>query len=748
MERLPSTDVKADKNAEQSTAHSSTNERRNRKRRLHLSCGECRKKKVPPTLPAAGVRAISGRPDECSFETTTGHPPVSSYQSAQQAQRNSEDVRDLRAEVAELRELLSKGPLQYESNCIEEHLLATNNVELSQAATTKKNIEKDLSLANAPKTELLDPRERSPRVYYSQHTLLQFFGEIPQLFPFIKETVDEWLKPLGVTLKKNKSPKNDRKARSPSQHDIPLDVLLPEKDDIDILVSFYLQHFEQLHRIVHIPTFKREYANFWIPGRTRYPAMTALILSMISISCASASLGAGASIASRYQAMPVQWVSACEEWLGDQSSKHRKLVHYQISCLVYLAKRINIIRKKRWWKDTGSLVQDALSDGIHRESHVDTPYMREMERRIWAVIQELDLQNSFEYGLPSFLYSIDSDVGAPANLNDEDFDEGSKALPTSRPPSQYTYTSYQSHSSRSWKLRIEISRQLFSTGVSRVLRYEDVLKYTHELTQAMDSLSRWDIDDAKSEGGAKRPALAYAYLHFQLKECILAIHRPYLQRDSGKFWLSENVCYQMSRDILLLNTKLAGLGVQSLTLLREDLLLASLSLCRITFLQPRGSASIIMANSLSTVELLEQCLPLMEERYLRCFYGEPWCFLTICATTMLLKVHLGEESWATGKSSCAKRFLELHYKHIGRHQASPPSQHYSMSEGSAGQFNTLAASQQLPTASATVFQASEWLDGNYSDIATDPFDLDMDVYGICDTWGSMWPTLSSQPMNE
>lgn len=321
--------------------------------------------------------------------------------------------------------------------------------------------------------------------------------------------------------------------------------------------------------------------------------MTALILSMISISCASASSGAAATIASRYQVMPVQWVSACEDWLGNQSSKHRKLVHYQISCLVYLAKRMNIIRKKRWWKETSSLMQDALTDGLHRDSPgVGDPFMREMKRRIWAVLRELDLQNSFEYGLPSLLYSIDSDVDSPANLDDESFDERSKALPTSKPSSQYTYTSYQSHSSRSWEMRLEISRRLFSTGVSKALIYEDVLKYTHQLTQAMDSLPKWDIDDAKGEGSAQRPVLAYAYLHFQLKECLLTLHRPYLQRGESKFWLSENICYQMSRDILLLNTKLEGLGIQSLTLLREDLLLASLSLCRITMLQPKGWYSI------------------------------------------------------------------------------------------------------------------------------------------------------------
>lgn len=426
--------------------------------------------------------------------------------------------------------------------------------------------------------------------------------------------------------------------------------------------------------------------------------------------------------------MPVQWVSACDEWLRQQSSKQRKLVHYQVSCLVYLAKRMNTIRKKRFWKETGSLIQNATIDGLNcaPSPAVDSPYMREMKGRIWAVLRELDLQNAFEYGLPTLLHNVHSNVAAPANLNDEDFDEASKVLPISKPPSQYTCTSYQFHSSRSWTLRLEISRRLFSTESSKALSYEDVLRYTHEITQAIHSLPPWDTDEVKGENRSKLLILTYAFLSFQLKECILAIHRPYLQKDSSKFWLSENVCHHMSRDILLLNSKLAGLGIQSLTLLREDLLLASLNLTRITLLQPKGqfslsdprqkvespdylyasyiipfqgeslsviltsqagSTSTMMTSAESTIDLLEQCLPLTEDRYLRCFHGEPWCFVTMSAAIMLLKIHIGKESWQTAKSSCAQRFLRLHYKYHGIQQTSLSNQQHSKSQDSIGQLD-------------------------------------------------------------
>lgn len=333
--------------------------------------------------------------------------------------------------------------------------------------------------------------------------------------------------------------------------------------------------------MLFISLHSREYSSFWTPGHIRYPAMSALILSMISISVVSCD-----PTSSTYRSMTVQWISTCTEWLSQQSSKHRKLAHYQVSCLIYLAKRMNMIKKKTWWKDSAALIQDAIMDGLHCDpSPVGSPYMTEMKRRIWHTIRELDLQNSFEYGVPTLLYTIESSTIEPMNINDGDFDETSKELSISKSLNHFTSTSCQSHSSRSWELRLEISRRLYSTGTSKSLNYEDVLRYTHEINQMVESLSAWDTDLVDGEDNSK--LIAYAYLNLQLQECLLAIHRPYLQQYNGKFSLSENITYQISRDILLLNCRLGRHGIQNSTLLREDLLLASLSITRITLLQPK-----------------------------------------------------------------------------------------------------------------------------------------------------------------
>ncbi|OTA66587.1 hypothetical protein K449DRAFT_391037 [Hypoxylon sp. EC38] len=753
--------------AEQSTvtkSNATTSERKSRKRRARLSCIECRKKKLSCDRNLPCQRCIrAGRPAQCSFETIAEQPSMLDPESRGQEKQ----IQDLKDELAKLKALLSEVRITREDESGREDSNAIDHAETNQSSLPNEGVQEIAVLPNSTysaenpssidnnqpgsaispggmltpdptrgtTTEPLDPKDRCPQGYYRRHTLFQFFQEVHELFPFIRETANEWLKPWGVSISKNTSAKSSENKNSLLQACAILESLLPSKDETDTLVSFYLDGVEQIHRIIHIPSFRREYAEFWIPQRVRHPAMTALILAMISVStCVTADTADATSIAIKYRAMSVQWVAACEEWLKEQSLKYRKLIYYQISCLVYIARRVNMIGKKRWWKETSSLIQDAIIDGLHCDpsSATNTPYMMEMKRRIWAVLRELDLQNAFECGLPTLLHNIDSDVAPPANIDDGDFNKASKDIPMSKPMSNYTFASYQVQSSSSWSLRLEISQRLFSSRLSKSLCYDDVLRYTHEITQAIDTIPSWDTEDATGQNYPKLPTLAHAFLLLQFKTCILALHRPYLRRNDGKYWLSETVFYHTSRDILLLNKKLAGLGCQSLTVLREDLLLASLNLVRITTLQPKGSTSVIMANSQSTIDLLEECVPFMEDMHLRCCNSELWCFITMYAAIMLLKIHLGKESREEAKASCARRFLDLHYKQIDRQKMSSPSQDRLTPSNPVRHINVTGC--EPATSNGPDFPVSDWLDRNYPELSIDSFDYDINMDNTWDAW--------------
>jgi len=80
-----------------------------------------------------------------------------------------------------------------------------------------------------------------------------------------------------------------------------------------------------------------------------------------------------------------------------------------------------------------------------------------------------------------------------------------------------------------------------------------------------------------------------------------------------------------------------------------------------------------VTNHGETIDLLERCLPFMEQRYIRCFSGEPWCFLTMHAAIMLLKLHVGEETPDSARSSCGRRFLDLYDEYVEGEQELPPT---------------------------------------------------------------------------
>jgi hypothetical protein len=360
-----------------------------------------------------------------------------------------------------------------------------------------------------------------------------------------------------------------------------------------------------------------------------------------------------------------KWIKASDAWLSEQSAKHRRLIHYQIACLLYLGKRVNTIKKKRFWTGSGSLIQDGIAVGLHREPTLMggqiTVYHQEMRRRIWSTLQEFDMQASFDHGLPTLLSTLHYDVNPPQTLDDEDFDENTTTLPEAKPQSEYTFSSFQNQSRQSLPLRLELSRML--TGPTSQIDYDQVIRYTNDLTQEIDALPSWDM----SPNGAntkKNPLIAYTLLHVQLKQYLIPLHQPFLKlrKQNSKYQYSEIIYYNAARDIVLLHDKLYEQGVRCLNFLREDALTTAINLCSVTMLQPRGSTNMIMINSPHTLKLIEKCIAMKEDRLLRCGNNEPWGYSIMCAALGLLEAHLGTKSTEMAKSTSAERFVNLHYK--------------------------------------------------------------------------------------
>ncbi|KAK4228919.1 fungal-specific transcription factor domain-containing protein [Podospora fimiseda] len=678
-----------------------------KRQRVRLSCLECRRRKLSCDREFPCSRCVqSGTAERCEYETRPGLAPPNKLGLSQTAlsnidvrlslpstggespyfrkdARDTDRIRRLELEVAQLKNQLAKGSGDG-SNAQEQYPPEPKPEEEPEYPVLELPSYLRAQTTTADKEELRFFRGKEFKTrYFGPHSAFLAFHELTGLCPFMKETSEEWLMPLNPNRNKDRRKGAQERELRFREPDLTLEALLPSKQQTDHFVNVYLDQFEQVHRIVHIPTFKRDYAKFWDPSETRNAAFTALVLSILGVSsCLAAQLPHKfEKMISISYANAIKWTKAADEWQERQSQKHRRMIHYQIACLVYLGKRVNTIKKKRFWKNAGTLTQDAISVGLHREpSHMKsdniTPFNQEMRRRIWATLQSFDLQASFDHGLPSILSSLHYDVNPPSNIDDDEFNEETKELPPSKPSSEYTYSSYQHLSRRSLALRLELSRVL--TGPPEDLNYERVIHYTDEISREIDSLPSWNVSESSENDGDKsvfkKPLLAYTLLHIQLRQYIIPLHQPFLRlrKSNSKYQYSEVLYYNAARDMVILIDKLAQHGIRTLNFLREDSLTLAINLCSVTMLQPRNSTNMIMVNSQHTLQLLEKCLAMKEDRILRCGNNEPWGYSIMCAAFGLLEAHLGVKTPQEAKQASADKFVRLHLK-LASGQKAPPS---------------------------------------------------------------------------
>jgi hypothetical protein len=112
--------------------------------------------------------------------------------------------------------------------------------------------------------------------------------QIPQLFPFIKETANEHFRPRNIALRKAKLPTADACDLDASR----LEALLPPDKDAQYLLLAYLDKFENVHRVVH-STFYHPLSIDTFVARLRESqkeSAMALVLAMITISVTMGSL--------------------------------------------------------------------------------------------------------------------------------------------------------------------------------------------------------------------------------------------------------------------------------------------------------------------------------------------------------------------------------------------------------------------------------------------------------------------------
>jgi hypothetical protein len=321
---------------------------------------------------------------------------------------------------------------------------------------------------------------------------------------------------------------------------------VPPKEVCDVLVGCYFRTSEGIFRVLHVPSFRKEYEAYWKGDVLEKPSV---ILKVLLV-CA---MGVPFYDGPDWPLLRVactKWIQAAMKWLSGPHVKSRlNMTGLQIEILTLLARQLCNVDGDHIWITAGSLLRAAMHLGLHRDpAHFGkiSLYHQEMRRRLWATVLEITAQGSLDMGMPPMISSNDYDTKAPSSINDEDIKEGLDTPLNVRLPTDYTDCSIQIASTETLPIRFEVIRLINSLRFD--LAYDVALNISGELNDACRNHFMFFKSALNGE---------HSITPFQIKMAdslirrfILCLHRPYFSR------AKENPQYHFSRKMCL-DTSLA-----------------------------------------------------------------------------------------------------------------------------------------------------------------------------------------------
>lgn len=342
-----------------------------------------------------------------------------------------------------------------------------------------------------------------------------------------------------VLLKCKNLARSIKAQRLPAQFSTGIGKNMPPEATAHQLVSAYFRTFETVYRILHVPTFWKEYKKYWeAPESVDQAFIVQLQLCMAIGTCFQDNVAALRQMAS-------QWIYEAQFWLVLPPEKSRMtLASLQIRCLLHLGREACGVGGDLTWISAGSLVRTAMFMGFHRDPD-NLPKMSalrvELRRRLWASILEIGLQSSIVSGGPPLISPSDFDTQPPSNFDDEQLSESDQFSTVPRPQSSFTQTTVQIALLRSLSTRLAIAQ--YVNSFRSAPSYDETLRWNSELSTACRALSTV-LQPAYDPAGVLPRRLSL----FQLKLTEQMVHRFFLALNHPWLGLAQhNPAYYFAR---------------------------------------------------------------------------------------------------------------------------------------------------------------------------------------------------------
>ncbi|QSS60956.1 C6 transcription factor [Histoplasma capsulatum] len=455
--------------------------------------------------------------------------------------------------------------------------------------------------------------------------------------------------------------------------------LLPVRPVVENLVNCYFSYVGKMHPILHRPSFRAQLNDLWaekVDIPCHFIVQLLLVMASVwSVNTPSPLTASGTKILSHTVA--TEWIRWSEAWLFHANIKRPNLVVLQVRCLLIMAKEANYTQKNQAWSSAGTLVKLAMSAGCHREPPPETKisaFNREMRRRIWATILELDLQASLDRGMPPTMQQSDYDCSPPLNIDDEDLCENITVSPEEKPTTTMTDCSFQVALMQSMGLRLRICALVNAPRIS--LSSNDLSLLEEEINRSLSDIPDWQDNTTPNPPEAshsfmtqkQQKLLWRTLLESNLRRCQLSLYtysvlgglKGSINCHTTQARLEVAVVILCQQQLLIDNIgKLAWCALADVTFH------AAFTICHHLHASDCGFTSAIVRQVIPSItdiliSLVQKTLSWLEEKFLVLEKGmREYYFL--CVSITLVKTKLWPESASTFQQQAADRLRIMSY---------------------------------------------------------------------------------------
>ncbi|KAK6066822.1 transcriptional regulatory protein [Seiridium cupressi] len=368
--------------------------------------------------------------------------------------------------------------------------------------------------------------------------------------------------------------------------------LLPPPDRIQHFIDIYLRRLEPVYNILHVPTFNEELARF---GQSQFNASTAFVVQLLVIISIGSILEkqfteASMEDMSLMSRTNVERLKVAESWL-QQNMDRPDLSVIRVFCILIISKRLYRLGGSQAWIATGNLVKLSMSMGYHREPAQMasiSQHDREIRRRIWVTVVELDLQACADRGMPPSVRSEDFDNLLPSNIDDHPVRNKGDELGVLQPRNVRTSSSFQCVTSQSLSTRLKICAMV--NGPETNMRYDEVLRLDGEIAKCVQEISSWSF--GCSVEPTEEETFLDSLLYLIIQNWCIILHTPfaYKSRQDSAYVNSRRARLEAATSVLCHHQAIFRTGDNTLVFFEQGAPRAALAICHELYMSNLGYA--------------------------------------------------------------------------------------------------------------------------------------------------------------